>query len=155
MYEDIFYFVSTLLKRIGSLLRFSVLLFHYYTQRNKMKIALVCQSLLLSRALKSFLGEMVVPYKQCDFVISDKKIELDKPIFYISSNEGNLVIPFSKSSLLIELDKFFQHLVLRQGNMDDMMPSAKSTQELEEKITALTEKFRTELIQTIRGYYGN
>jgi hypothetical protein len=39
--------------------------------------------------------------------------------------------------------------------MDDMMPSAKSTQELEEKITALTEKFRTELIQTIRGYYGN
>lgn len=120
-----------------------------------MKIALVCQSLLLSRALKSFLGEMVVPYKQCDFVISDKKIELDKPIFYISSNEGNLVIPFSKSSLLIELDKFFQHLVLRQGSMDDMMPNTKSTHTLEEKITALTEKFRAELIQTIRGYYGN
>jgi hypothetical protein len=120
-----------------------------------MKIALVCQSLLLSRALKSFLGEMVVPYKQCDFVISDKKIELDKPIFYISSNEGNLVIPFSKSSLLIELDKFFQHLVLRQGSMDDIMTNAKSTHALEEKITALTEKFRAELIQTIRGYYGN
>ena len=42
-----------------------------------MKVALVCQSLLLSRALKSFLGDIVVPYKQCDFVISDKKIELD------------------------------------------------------------------------------
>lgn len=120
-----------------------------------MKIALVCQSLLLSRALKSFLGEMIVPYKQCDFVISDKKIELDKPIFYISSNEGNLVIPFSKSSLLIELDKFFQHLILLQGNVDDMMPTTKSTHALEEKITALTEKFRVELIQTIRGYYGN
>lgn len=120
-----------------------------------MKIALVCQSLLLSRALKSFLGEMIVPYKQCDFVISDKKIELDKPIFYISSNEGNLVIPFSKSSLLIELDKFFQHLILLQGNVDDMMLPMKSTHALEEKITALTEKFRVELIQTIRGYYGN
>ena len=82
-----------------------------------MKIALVCQSLLLSRALKSFLGDMIVPYKQCDFVISDKKIELDKPIFYISSHEGNLVIPFSKSSLHIELDKFFQHLLLRQSYM--------------------------------------
>jgi len=120
-----------------------------------MKVALVCQSLLLSRALKSFLGDMVVPYKQCDFVISDKKIELDKPIFYISSNEGNLIIPFSKSSLFIELDKFFQHLLMLHGNVDDMMPQPKTTHALEEKITALTEKFRAELIQTIRGYYGN
>ena len=120
-----------------------------------MKIALVCQSLLLSRALKSFLGDLVVPYKQCDFVISDKKIELDKPIFYISSHEGNLIIPFSKSSLHIELDKFFQHLVLMHGNVDDMMPQSQNSYALEEKITALTEKFRAELIQTIRGYYGN
>jgi len=120
-----------------------------------MKVALVCQSLLLSRALKSFLGDIVVPYKQCDFVISDKKIELDKPIFFISSKEGNLIIPFSKSSLFIELDKFFQHLLMVQGNMDDMMLQSKSIYDLEEKITALTEKFRTELIQTIRGYYGN
>lgn len=120
-----------------------------------MKIALVCQSLLLSRALKSFLGEMIVPYKQCDFVISDKKIELDKPIFYVSTTEGNLIIPFSKSSLFIELDKFFQHFLLMQGNVDDMMSHSKNTYALEEKIIALTEKFRTELIQTIRGYYGN
>lgn len=119
-----------------------------------MKVALVCQSLLLNRALKSFLGEMVVPYKQCDFVISDRKIELDKPIFHISSVEGNLIIPFSKSSLLIELDKFFQHLLLRQGTVDDMVLPT-STHALEEKITALTEKFRAELIETIRGYYGN
>ena len=41
------------------------------------------------------------------------------------------------------------------GNVDDMMPQSKTTHALEEKITALTEKFRTELIQTIRGYYGN
>ncbi|QIR77110.1 hypothetical protein FA592_13070 [Sulfurospirillum diekertiae] len=120
-----------------------------------MKVALVCQSLLLSRALKSFLGDLVVPYKQCDFVISDKKIELDKPIFYISSNDGNLIIPFSKSSLLIELDKFFQRLIMFQGNVDDMMPQSKHALDLEKKITVLTEKFREELIQTIRGYYGN
>ena len=120
-----------------------------------MKIALVCQSLLLSRALKSFLGESVVAYKQCDFVISDKKIELDKPVFYISSHEGNLMIPFSKSSLLLELDKFFQHLRLLQGMADEEVTTSKSTHLLEEKITALTEKFRAELIQTIRGYYGN
>ncbi len=120
-----------------------------------MKIAIVCQSLLLSRALKRFLGDMIVPYKQCDFVISDKKIELDKPIFYVSSAEGNLVIPFSKSSLFIELDKFYQHLLMMHSSVDDMLPQTKNTHGLEEKITALTEKFRADLIQTIRGYYGN
>jgi hypothetical protein len=120
-----------------------------------MKIAIVCQSLLLSKALKTFLGDMVVPYKQCDFVISDKKIELDKPVFFIASNEGNLVIPFSKSALLIELDKFFQHLLLVQTSMDDLIPTGKNTQLLEDKIAALTDQFRNDLIQTIRNYYGN
>ena len=117
-----------------------------------MKIALVCQSLLLSRALKSFLGDMIFPYKQCDFVISDKKIELDKPIFYISSSEGDLLIPFSKSSLSIELDRFWQRLNALAPTED--MPSNQHTLLLEEKITALTESFRQELIHTIRDYYG-
>ena len=120
-----------------------------------MKVALVCQSLLLSRALKSFLGENVVPYKQCDFVISDKKIDLDKPIFYIGSNEGNLLVPFAKSTLWIALDKFFQELLMKQSSVDDMVSQPNNTHLLEEKINALTEKFRTELIQTIRGFYGN
>ena len=119
-----------------------------------MKIALVCQSLLLNKALNSFLGENIVPYKQCDFVISDKKIELDKPVFYISAHEGNLLIPFSKSSLFIELDKFFQQIILR-GNIDDLMMPERSSGLLEERINALTEKFRVELIKTLRDYYGN
>lgn len=42
-----------------------------------------------------------------------------------------------------------------QGNVDDMMPQSKHALDLEKKITVLTEKFREELIQTIRGYYGN
>ncbi|AFL68412.1 hypothetical protein [Sulfurospirillum barnesii] len=120
-----------------------------------MKVALVCQSLLLSRAVKSFLGDMVVPYKQCDFVISDKKIELDKPVFYIGHDEGNVLIPFSKSTLYLALDKFFQDLLMHQSSMDGLVSFSPNTELLEEKITALTEKFRAELIQTIRGFYGN
>lgn len=116
-----------------------------------MKIAVVCQSLLLSRALKSFLGEIIVSYKQCDFVISDKKIELDKPIFYISSTEGNLLIPFSKSSLMIELDKFWHRLKCLTEND---VPLQQTNILLEEKITALTDQFRKDLINTIRDYCG-
>jgi len=121
-----------------------------------MKIAVVCQSLLLSRALKSFLGDAIVAYKQCDFVISDKKIELDKPVFYVAASEGNLRIPFSKSTLLLELDKFFQHLLLKQSSIDGLIDDTpKNFYALEEKISALTDQFRAELIQTIRNYYGN
>lgn len=119
-----------------------------------MKISLVCQSLLLSKALKSFLGDEVVSYKQCDFVISDKKIELDKPIFYISSSEGELLIPFSKSSLMIELDKFYQSILQNEQNGIERVQPSLSNGILEEKISALTEKFRKELIQTIRDYCG-
>ncbi len=116
-----------------------------------MKVAVVCQSLLLSKALHSFLGELIVPYKQCDFVISDKKIELDKPIFHISAVEGELLIPFSKSTLLLELERFYTALNHTQTEgMTLPIPDV-----LEDKIAALTEKFRQELIQTLRDYYGN
>lgn len=117
-----------------------------------MKIAIVCQSLLLSKALHSFLGEMVVPYKQCDFAISDQHVELDKPVFRISSTCGDLMIPFSKSTLVIELEKFYkgyQHTNEPDGE------SLEIPEILEEKIAALTERFRKELIDTLRTYYGN
>ncbi len=118
-----------------------------------MKIALVCQSLLLARALKSFLKDNIVPYKQCDFVISDKKIELDKPIFFISTNkDANLSMPFSKTSLLLSTETFYQQIVAPEPSACRDLPERDV---LEEKIASLTEKFRQELIQTLRSYYGN
>ena len=119
-----------------------------------MKIALVCQSLLLARALKSFLKESIVPYKQCDFVISDKKIELDKPIFFISTQENSdLCMPFSKASLVLSLETFYQKLLA--PDYLNMQNDSSERDFLEEKIASLTEKFRQELIQTLRDYYGN
>lgn len=116
-----------------------------------MKVAIICQSLLLSRALKSFLGEKVVTYKQCDFVISDKKIELDKPIFFLNSKEGELSLPFSKASLLLGLERYYQTLCEPEVSATAVIPA----DVLEDKIVALTEKFRQELILTLREYYGN
>jgi len=118
-----------------------------------MKIALVCQSLLLARALKSFLKENIVPYKQCDFVISDKKIELDKPIFYVSvKDNADLSIPFSKTALLLSTQSFYNRL----QDVECEKESETHTHDfLEEKIASLTEKFRQELVQTLRDYYGN
>lgn len=116
-----------------------------------MKVAIICQSLLLSRALKSFLGDRVVPYKQCDFVISDKKIELDKPIFFLGVTEGDVSIPFSKATLMVGLEHYYQTLFQPlETESEDVVPDV-----LEDKIAVLTEKFRQELIATLREYYGN
>jgi len=118
-----------------------------------MKIALVCQSLLLSRSLKSFLKESIVSYKQCNFVISDKKIELDKPIFFMShTDDGHLQIPFSKASLCLALEAFEHSL-----HVDKFLSAPNQVEHdfLEEKIASLTEKFRQELVQTLRDYYGS
>jgi len=112
-----------------------------------MKIALACNSLLLTKSLEIFLKKNLTSYKKCDFVISDKNIEIDKPLFIVSGETSNLQIPFSESSLMIELDKFYTSLISEDNskheNKDDM----------QEKIDFLTKKFRDDLIEVISGYY--
>ena len=117
-----------------------------------MKIALACQSVLLEKSLEIFLKSYITPYKQCDFVISDKEIEIDKPLFYIATENSDLIMPFSKSSLILNVenfyDKIFQHTTeknVEKINMD----------KLEEKIDKLTNSFRKDLISTIKEHYDN
>lgn len=113
-----------------------------------MKIALACQSILLEKSLEIFLKNHITPYKQCDFVISDKEIEIDKPLFYISHDSGNLNIPFSKSALMLALDKFYENLYTDEVKVEKI-----DIKELEEKIELLTDNFRKDLIKTIKEYY--
>jgi hypothetical protein len=111
------------------------------------KIALACQSILLEKSLEIFLKNYISAYKQCDFVISDKEIEIDKPLFFISNGNGNLNIPFSKSTLLLNLEKFYENLY------NNKKTKKIDTKELEEKIEVLTNDFRKNLIKTIKEYY--
>lgn len=115
-----------------------------------MKIALACQSVLLEKALKFFLSPYLASYKQCDFVISDKKIEIEKPLFFISSQDAHLNLPFSKSTLFIELEKFFNTLQNKELKTVD---KRQDFHLLEEKIIALTEEFKINLVQTIKEFY--
>ncbi len=119
-----------------------------------MRISLVCQSLLLTRALEIFLKDYIVPYKKSDFVITDRKLDLKKPQFIISSEKGNLEVPFLKSSLMIELDKFYINNVKKEGS-EEFQKKEIDFETLEVKIGHITEKFRQELVNTIKEYYEN
>lgn len=115
-----------------------------------MKIALACQSILLEKTLKIFLSSYLTSYNHCDFVISDRKIEIEKPLFYISNNDSNLNLPFSKGTLIMALEKFYTSL---QTKLENSLDIKKDFGKLEEKIVLLTEEFRENLIQTIKEYY--
>jgi len=116
-----------------------------------LKVAVVCDSPLLKKCLEVFLKEKLSSYSACDFVISDKAIDSEKPVFVISdSKSSNIKKPFSKAKLLKSLDEYFKKL-----NRQKTPPSqiAKNNiSELENKLTAITENFVTELVKTIREY---
>ena len=113
-----------------------------------MKIALACQSVLLEKSLEIFLKSYITPYKQCDFVISDKEIEIDKPLFQIANDDSDLVMPFSKSALILKVEKFYDLL-----NGSSSKVTKVDISELEQKITKLTDNFRDDLVSVIKEYY--
>ncbi len=122
-----------------------------------MKVAIVCRSLLLSQALELFLKGKIVSRQACDFIISDEQQNDHKPSFYIASSGGHLAPPFTKSALMIALEKFYHETFKKSSKELENTPS--STHEipeiLEEKIVALTERFRQELIETLKEHCGN
>ncbi len=117
-----------------------------------MKIALACQSILLEKSLDIFLKSYIVPYKQCDFVIGDKKIEIDKPLFCIATENSDLCVPFSKSALMLKLEKFYGTLLVAKPVEITKQVDVK---ELEKKITKLTDSFRKNLVKVIKEHYDN
>ncbi|TLD80686.1 hypothetical protein LS70_008945 [Helicobacter sp. MIT 11-5569] len=97
-----------------------------------MKIALICDSLLLDRSLEMYLKEYLTSYKLCDFVVATQHVESQKPIFLIGDMEGaHLKIPFTKELLLKELESFYHALKGSEADIEVIAP--KSTErEIEE-----------------------
>ncbi len=116
-----------------------------------MKVAVVCDSPLLKRCLEVFLKNHLSSYAACDFVISDRKIDSEKPIFIISDQKKtNLKKPFSKSKLLKALE---EHARKIKPPRNIITVASKSVEnELETKVKKLTEDFVTELLSTLKEH---
>lgn len=113
----------------------------------------MCDSLLLQNSLEIFLRDYLSSYKQCELVLSDKERELQKPVIVInSSDNADINIPFSKSTLLMELQKFYKKNYPDKVNKSTNIKKDKLWK-LERKIDKLTLQFRENLIKTIRDFY--
>lgn len=117
-----------------------------------MKIAVECKSPLLQKSLELFLDYYLCSLKQCDIVIRDVKCLNDDRCFYISSDKNSdLIKPFSKSQLVLALEKRYKNMkkdVKKETDGDYM-----SFDILERRIESLTAEYQANLLKVIRAFY--
>ena len=131
-----------------------------------MKVAVKCESPLLQKSLELFLSRHLSPLKSCDIVISDQRLDIDKKLIYISNNEdADLQKPFSKSQLILAVEKLLKNDKERKNILslvDDIEqkdePEHTSTERLdfkflEDRIEKLTKEYQENLLKTIRAFY--
>lgn len=118
-----------------------------------MKIAVLCDSLLLKRCLEIFLKEHLSSYRECDFIVSDKPVESEKPVFIISSQKNaHLKKPFSKAKLLKSLEEYYRRL--KGSQMPPIEESSLKGDELEKRLMSATMRFVKEILEIIKEQKG-
>ena len=127
-----------------------------------MRVAIKCESPLLQRSLEIFLEKDLSPIKNCDVVVSDQKLDIDKKVVYISSeSDANLIKPFSKSQLVLALEKVMKDEKESKSflSMIEEMESFGVGEKgldfkfLQDRIENLTQEYQENLIKTIQAFY--
>jgi len=122
-----------------------------------LKVSIVCDSLLLQNSLKIFLKDFISTYKHCDLVLSDRQIDIQKPLVIVNSSpEADLQVPFSKSELLLKMEEMYNEIYQKQSKDKVHSQPKKNKKELwklEREIDKITLEFREKLIKTLRDFY--
>ncbi len=118
-----------------------------------MKVSVECQSPLLQKSLEMFLANYLSSTKQCDIVVRDEECMNDTRCFYISSNaNADLIKPFSKSQLILALEK-------KHSTMVGPLKDSDSKEErmdfsiLEKRIDSLTREYQKNIINAVKVFY--
>ena len=125
-----------------------------------MKIAVECQSPLLQKSLELFLSKYLCSSKKCDILVRDTECLDDKRCFYISTKENaDLVKPFSKSQLILALEKRHKELYEER---EVQTPSTQEFQDedermdfsiLERRIETLTYEYQQNILRAVKAFY--
>jgi len=120
-----------------------------------MKVAVECKSPLLQKSLEVFLARYLSPTKKSDIIIRDIECLNDERCFYVSSdNTADLVKPFSKSQLILALEKRYKKLYKNSHEEYDEVPHATIDFEiLEKRIQYLTTEYQQNILKAVRAFY--
>ena len=122
-----------------------------------MKIAVECKSPLLQKSLELFLERYLSSLKQCDIVVRDSECMDDVRCFSIANTQhSDMMKPFSKSQLLIELEKKYN--VLYKCTIMEQKVINKETDPidfniLEKRIQLLTQEYQENIIRAVKAFY--
>ena len=127
-----------------------------------MRVAVECQSPLLQKSLELFLSKYLSASKKCDIVVRDEECLEDSRCFYIGSGENaDLVKPFSKSQLILALEKRYEELYGGQKQSEDEALKEEYLQEedsmdfaiLEKRIEFLTQEYQANILRAVKAFY--
>jgi hypothetical protein len=124
-----------------------------------MRVAVECQSPLLQKSLELFLSNYLSASKKCDIIVRDEVCLGDERCFYVSSDkEADLMKPFSKSQLILALEKKYKALYgksedeeIHKNYLEDEESMDFSI--LEKRIELLTQEYQQNILRTVKAFY--
>jgi len=122
-----------------------------------MKVAVECQSPLLQKSLEIFLAKYLSSSKKSDIIIRDEVCLNENRCFYISSNEkADLLKPFSKSQLILALEKKYNELYPSMSSVKEIEEDEKRPLDfaiLENRIESLTREYQKNILRVVKAFY--
>ena len=119
-----------------------------------MKVAVECKSILLQKALESFLGKHLASSKQSDIVIHDYKSDDERSFYIAACADADLVKPFSKSQLLLALENRYRELHKDERGKNAKEDASANFEILQKRIEMLTEEYKNNILEAIKAFYG-
>jgi hypothetical protein len=127
-----------------------------------LRVAVECKSPLLQKSLEIFLSKHLSSLKNCDIVVRDIKVLDDERTFYISSSNGSdLIKPFSKSQLILALERRYKEMnrgnlhylnkIYQEDELDD--DSVMGFDILQKRIESLTKEYQENILRAVRAFY--
>ena len=124
-----------------------------------MKVSVACKSPLLQKSLELFLDKYLSIESRSDIIVRDVECLNNPRCFYISSDtKADLVKPFSKSQLVLALEKKYDDLGLNKNKKDENQ-GVKTQSEildfsiLERRIESLTQEYQSNIIRAVKAFY--
>ncbi len=125
-----------------------------------MRVAVECQSPLLQKSLELFLTKYLSASKKCDIIIRDETCLGDERCFYVGSEaEADLQKPFSKSQLILALEKKYNDLYGRdEAEAMEIKTEYKEEESmdfsiLQKRIESLTQEYQANILRAVKAFY--
>jgi len=121
-----------------------------------MKVAVECKSPLLQKSLELFLDKYITTSNRCDILVRDEESLDDKRCFVIGTGtSADLVKPFSKSQLILALEKRYETLKPKTEKDITMTQKRESLDFsiLESRIEFLTQEYQSNILRAVKAFY--